>query len=317
MDTTDASLNWEWQDELLATLDADSPLGTAHTLWEDINQSEGDVTGMLETTPASKFNGDHKFIWEGKANHDSPNELMLEDGSHIKRRRMLQFEGEEDIGLFAYDASLEASPFSSLENYEDVCGAHQNDDAQMLEPTSTTLTWFDDNASDNANVERCDDSSWLGGSLRERECQPKRFLEGQTQQELPLIIESAICNTKINEGKLGKSSRAELSAVSHLTRTLSGRSMSSTKMATPVAYPFTVVKPSGMQGDVTLNDINKRIMMAHDKLGGHKRRGLPTNSHDSRGDDMGSSTLLAKSVVALTKIHTEGNGTITIMRTKN
>lgn len=31
------------------------------------------------------------------------------------------------------------------------------------------------------------------------------------------------------------------------------------KLATPVAYPFAVLKPSEVEGDITLNDINKRL----------------------------------------------------------
>jgi len=84
------------------------------------------------------------------------------------------------------------------------------------------------------------------------------------------------------------------------------------KLATPVAYPFAVVKPSGVEGDVTLNDINQRISMPPTRPIQH-----PVGDH-AKPPSLASSGsgLSGKAVVALTKIHTEGKGTITIMRTK-
>lgn len=84
------------------------------------------------------------------------------------------------------------------------------------------------------------------------------------------------------------------------------------KLATPVAYPFAVVKPSGVEGDVTLNDINQRISMPPTRPIQH-----PVGDHAKPSSAASSgSGLSGKAVVALTKIHTEGKGTITIMRTK-
>ncbi|KAH9295528.1 hypothetical protein KI387_039116, partial [Taxus chinensis] len=85
------------------------------------------------------------------------------------------------------------------------------------------------------------------------------------------------------------------------------------KLATPVlAYPFIVLKSSGVKGDVTLNDINKRILMPPKKpiqhlVGDYARS--PFVASTGFG-------LSGKAAVALTKIHTQGKGAITIMRTK-
>ncbi|KAH9297594.1 hypothetical protein KI387_029276, partial [Taxus chinensis] len=85
------------------------------------------------------------------------------------------------------------------------------------------------------------------------------------------------------------------------------------KLATPVlSYPFVVLKPSGVEGDVTLNDINKRIMMPPKRpiqhpVGDYARR--PFTASTGFG-------LSGKAAVALTKIHTKGKGVITIMMTK-
>ncbi|KAI3925452.1 hypothetical protein MKW92_048666 [Papaver armeniacum] len=80
-----------------------------------------------------------------------------------------------------------------------------------------------------------------------------------------------------------------------------------------VAYPFNVVKPGGIEGDVTLSDINNRLLMP------------PTRPIKHPVGDMaclpvcvstGGPGLSGKAVVAFTRIHTQGRGTVTIIRTK-
>ncbi|XP_031496812.1 uncharacterized protein LOC116261980 isoform X2 [Nymphaea colorata] len=80
-----------------------------------------------------------------------------------------------------------------------------------------------------------------------------------------------------------------------------------------VANPFAVVKPSGVQGDVTLSDINKRMLKRPTRpiqhpVGEFAR--LPCAAPDR------VSGLSGKAIIALTKIQTQGRGTITIIRTK-
>ncbi|EXC05018.1 hypothetical protein L484_019265 [Morus notabilis] len=81
---------------------------------------------------------------------------------------------------------------------------------------------------------------------------------------------------------------------------------------TRVVYPFAVVKPGGREGDVTLNDINERILMPPTRPVRHPVGDFacrPCVSPHGPG-------LSGKAVVALTRIHTQGRGTITIIRTK-
>ncbi|XP_061367086.1 uncharacterized protein LOC133310199 [Gastrolobium bilobum] len=84
------------------------------------------------------------------------------------------------------------------------------------------------------------------------------------------------------------------------------------KVITRVVYPFALVKPGGREGDVTLNDINERILMAPTRPVKHPVGDFacrPCVSAEGPG-------LSGKAVVALTRIHTQGRGTITIIRTK-
>ncbi|XP_027341278.1 uncharacterized protein LOC113854475 [Abrus precatorius] len=84
------------------------------------------------------------------------------------------------------------------------------------------------------------------------------------------------------------------------------------KVITRVVYPFAMVKPGGREGDVTLNDINERILMPPTRPVRHPVGDFacrPCVSTEGPG-------LSGKAVVALTRIHTQGRGTITIIRTK-
>nr|GMD24740.1 protein XRI1-like [Ipomoea batatas] len=82
--------------------------------------------------------------------------------------------------------------------------------------------------------------------------------------------------------------------------------------AAKLVYPFAVVKPGGKEGDVTLNDINERILMPPTRPVKHPVGDFacrPLVSRDGPG-------LSGKAVVALTRIQTQGRGTITIIRTR-
>lgn len=84
------------------------------------------------------------------------------------------------------------------------------------------------------------------------------------------------------------------------------------KVITRVVYPFAVVKPGGIEGDMTLNDINERLLMPPTRPVRHPVGEFacrPVASANGPG-------LSGKAVVALTRIQTRGSGTITIIRTR-
>ncbi|KAG7032602.1 Protein XRI1, partial [Cucurbita argyrosperma subsp. argyrosperma] len=80
-----------------------------------------------------------------------------------------------------------------------------------------------------------------------------------------------------------------------------------------VVYPFELVKPGGIDGDITLNDINENMLMPPTRPVRHPVGDFacrPCVSAEGPG-------LSGKAVVALTKIHTRGRrGSITIIRTR-
>ncbi|RRT53302.1 hypothetical protein B296_00002806 [Ensete ventricosum] len=102
------------------------------------------------------------------------------------------------------------------------------------------------------------------------------------------------------------------SKVKALTLRECERRQCSTTTKMSVVYPFAVVKPGGAEGDVTLDDINARILMRPRRPVRHpvgEYAQGPRVSPDGPG-------LSGKVVVSLTRIQTRGRGTITIIRTK-
>ncbi|CAH1416769.1 unnamed protein product [Lactuca virosa] len=119
---------------------------------------------------------------------------------------------------------------------------------------------------------------------------------------------SSQSKTSINSQFL--SEKETLSSSDHVTGGIEERKK---KAITRVVYPFALVKPGGFKGDMTLNDINERILMPPTRPVRHPVGDFacrPLVSLDGPG-------LSGKEVVALTRIQTHGRGTITIIRTKN
>ncbi|KAJ0238023.1 Uncharacterized protein HA466_0245270 [Hirschfeldia incana] len=83
------------------------------------------------------------------------------------------------------------------------------------------------------------------------------------------------------------------------------------RLLTRVVYPFGLVKPGGREEDITLSDVNKRISMPSARPVRH-----PVGDFASRPCiTTHGPGLSGKTVVALTRIQTQGRGTITIIRT--
>ncbi|KAG0469478.1 hypothetical protein HPP92_015553 [Vanilla planifolia] len=73
-----------------------------------------------------------------------------------------------------------------------------------------------------------------------------------------------------------------------------------------VAFPFAVLKPGGFEGDVTLAEINERILMRPKRPVKH-----PVGEHACMPcvrDAGGGPGLSGKAVVGLTRIHTQEGG---------
>ncbi|KAL5230669.1 hypothetical protein ABZP36_029445 [Zizania latifolia] len=84
--------------------------------------------------------------------------------------------------------------------------------------------------------------------------------------------------------------------------------------ATPVVYPFTVVKPGGLDldGGATLADINARILTPPAKPVRHPVGEFACAPRAAAGNRPAPS---GKTVAGFTRLHTAGRGTVTIIRT--
>lgn len=85
------------------------------------------------------------------------------------------------------------------------------------------------------------------------------------------------------------------------------------RMTKKVVYPFAMLKPVGLKGDATLADINERIHMRPTRPVKHPVGKFALGPCVSSAHEPG---LSGKVVVGLTRIHTSGRGTITIIRTR-
>ncbi|KOM39250.1 hypothetical protein LR48_Vigan03g263200 [Vigna angularis] len=79
-----------------------------------------------------------------------------------------------------------------------------------------------------------------------------------------------------------------------------------------IAYPFELVKPGGVEGETTLKDINHQMLMSPSKPIPHPVGDSLTHSCISNR----AFGISGKAVAALTRIQTQGRGSITIIRTK-
>lgn len=303
--------SWQWQGEDFH-LDADSPLAISRTLWDDLTISEEESRNLFESTPAKDCmeselaptsvdkQGNGEFIASplaGQRDAESP---------HLKRRRMLHFSDptppkeHNGPGLETFE-----SPTNTT---RDSCGDIQ---LQTSDPNPQGLLCSEDPYSSVSKNIKQESTSWVDNCLNDEEFQfMADEMDGLVDFDDQIDI-SEFCQFQPSESEVEVQHAPPQQVFFTAKQT---RRHSPSKLITPVAYPFTLLKPCGVQGDVTLNDINQRILMPHSK-----------GQQDSASDDMeadlacqagSSSAYSGKAVVSLTKIHTEGNGSITILRTK-
>lgn len=294
---------WDWQDEEFR-LDADSPLAISRSLWDELTQSEEDSRNLFETTPIKGYgesecpasSGDSQGSMQ-HGNRASP---------HMKRRRMLQFAAPDSENASIGDQQM-APTFAS---FEDCRNSLMDDDAdlQISDPVSSASFWFSRNEETHSSVSESFDQSsesWMARCFNDGEMpsnsDDKNAVAGFDDQ----IDVSEFCTLQAPD--MDTEMWQEPASPAPKTVPPSAKT-NGTRLATPVAYPFALIKPCGVQGDVTLNDINRRISGQSSRLT-HARDNMPTQP-------VSTSAFSGKAVVALTKIHTEGKGSITIMRTK-
>ncbi|XP_042379622.1 protein XRI1-like isoform X1 [Zingiber officinale] len=291
---------WEWQGDEYS-LQRDTRNELPHLFWDKINQNEDDLLYILdEHTPIkdcadlghllSDLGGDATKGWE-----------ECRDSMQLKRRRMLQFTSD------ARESPNDEMASALLKTKSTIM---EDEIAESLECTAQWASAFSEERS-GLNCEGLDQSSdgWLVDCLNESEmqCSP---------DEMNTIVafnqQADISEYYQDSPTMETDTMPEITAPINLKVSKGKKSCirSPRKLTTSVAYPFALIKPCGVHGDLTLSDINQRIHAPPPSKLKHVKDEDPFDLYPT-------SAFSGKPVVVKTKIRTEGGqGSITITRTK-
>lgn len=304
---------WEWQEDDYC-LKETTRNDVSRCLWDEVNQSEDSLLYMLEEqTPIKDCT---EFAYQMSKIEENISKLEeCRDSSQQKRRRVLHF--SHDSSETAVCKLQPTSVFLRSKVREE----EQIDDSASPSTNVELNSQWDLGLSDGScafNSEAWDQPSvgWLDGCLDSGMMHCKLDETTDPVQDLK-CDEASIEENHITELYNFSSDRETYlpqgPPPSTLRKLLKGRKSiigASTKLTTSVAYPFALIKPCGVEGDLTLKDINRRL---HTPLLSRAKQMEDENSSNSYP----TSAFSGKPVVVKTKIRTEGGkGSITIMRTK-
>ncbi|XVF32188.1 hypothetical protein REPUB_Repub17cG0060500 [Reevesia pubescens] len=291
---------WNWHGGNYG-VQKDSSFDASQGAWTQVTLNEEDLSYMFDETTPVKECGDLSYHVTHNDNISKEPEDKREISSQVKRRRMLQFDSH------AVDSSLfcEEMPSAFLKSRE-------RDDLfeEVLPDASQWVAGFSGDAS-ASSYEGLDQSceGWLAECFNDVEMlfsSDDMNLTGASDLQIDI---SELCNAQPESGGDTVQKQATRTPRNVVFKGRKSFIRTPPKLASSVAYPFAFIKPCGLQGDVTLKDINQRI-----------RTPPPSKSKQDNEDPsaaLPTSAFSGKPVVGKTKIRTEGGkGSITIMRTK-
>ncbi|RDX65613.1 Protein XRI1, partial [Mucuna pruriens] len=270
-------------------------------LWNEVPQKE-DLSYVFndETTPV-KACGDFAYNvnYSESNNIQSEPDKCLKTSYQIKRRRMLQF-NTQDRGHSLANEQMSAA-YLKVKGKEDpnedvfpelsqwVSGASGSASASNYEDLESAEEWLADCFKDD-EMQLCPDDLNFSGA-------DDVHIDVADLCDFPPACERNIVQHHVTQTPKNIIVKGGKSFIE-----------TPTKLAASVAYPFGFIKPSGAHGDVTLKEINQRIL-APPSLKSKQSKEDPSTYPKS--------AFSGKPVVGKTKIHIEGGkGSITIMRTK-
>ncbi|KAH7405087.1 hypothetical protein KP509_15G055700 [Ceratopteris richardii] len=310
---------WAWLDEELR-LDSDSPLAISQSLWEDFSSNDGAVRSLFPVSHEDYVVSPSFSLEKTESSERGNSWDVVPDcsPSPFKRRCLLQLYGNENWENSAHylPGVLEKTQVQFVDS------SGQSLVNETSPPNSTWYIMAEESHSSADGALNKPTQNWMAGSLSDSdtsevvEVYPHPIENKKSKLKTLRRSAESSCLLKAAEVEIGKpllhlaqsKDAPEKIAIRRRLHTDLDQSLSKNGGSGPVlAYPFALVKPSGIQGDVTLQDINQRIKMG------------PSTVQNSAGNGSirSSASLSGKSVLALTKIQTEGNGTITILRTRS
>ncbi|KAL3828769.1 hypothetical protein ACJIZ3_017571 [Penstemon smallii] len=281
---------WDWQNKDFYCLEDNTSIEISKCLLNGANKDEDNLSYVINNpmTPV-KACGDLSYHVPVEVT-DKEFDQYSEPSSQVKRRRMLQFESEVLNAPFCDDEAFLKST-ETKDSLEDTISQMSQWVAGFSEDTSGSNNDFFD-------------SSWIADCLNNADMHlsTEDISRSSGASDVQFDI-TELCDTppeyEVNAVK------QHLPDHTHGNVVFKGRKSymrTPPKLGSSVVYPFTLIKPCGALGDMTLNDINQRI---HAPPESKKNVSYPTSAFSG------------KPVVGKTKIRTEGGkGSITIMRTK-
>lgn len=290
MDYQNDKDSWEWQGrDCRLKKDCNREMAKCMLNGVSVIQNEDDISYMLEETTPVKACGDLVYHFNNSEIMSKTPQEYKEYTSQVKRRRVLEFdETVDDISSSFLKSKERIDSFDDIDILPEVSqweACLQED--LCFEDLAQSEAWLADCLIDTDMNISSDDGNALVTS---------DFQIGYKE----------VCDDTPFSG----SSTAHRAVRSSRNIVFKGRKSymkTPTKLASSVVYPFDFIKPCGVRGDVTLKDINQRILTPP-----------PTKPKQVKeASAYPTSAITGKPVVGKTKIPTQGGkGSITIMRTK-
>ncbi|XP_062183588.1 protein XRI1-like isoform X4 [Phragmites australis] len=289
---------WDWQaGEHCESNDA---VDATKFVWDCLNQDDDELLGLLgNQTPLR----DCCDLFADIGDITCKETLDLEESREPKRRRTLEYpleSSQSEFGNHETSSTLVTSEVTEISLFCTDEPQSLNYDMQQNANDLDTMNSLSNGAPyrpEDNHLENCSDRTPMFFRPDQTPCSQESvtYIDDQTgvsatgTSEIAPVTESLIMQ--------------ETMKLSTLKVSKGGSSLSKVKqnLTTSIAYPFTLIKPSWEEGDVTLNDINQRIRAPLKKP----------------PEILGTSAFSGKPVIGKTRIRTEGGkGSITILRTK-
>ncbi|KAG5027574.1 hypothetical protein JHK82_023428 [Glycine max] len=269
---------WDWHREDYC-LQRSFNYEISQGIWNGVSQNE-DLSFVFndETTPVKAcgdfaYNVNNSGLISESNNVQKESDKCLKSSYQIKRRRMLQFNSQDGGHLLSNEQM--SSAYLKVRGKEEPKEDVFPEFSQWVSGTPGSAS-----ASNYEDLESAE--GWLADCFKDAEmqlCPDDLNFSGADEVQVDVAGGKSFIETP-------------------------------TKLAASVAYPFAFIKPCGAHGDVTLKEINQRILSPPPPLKSQQQSMEDPSAYPK-------SAFSGKPVVGKTRIHIEGGkGSITIMRTK-